>query len=66
MNLQEAKELHDLLFSFMGLFHEKFMFKFRRQFDATPWMKKNHVKIINILFQESPLISTEISKRLDI
>lgn len=66
MDLSKVKELHDLLFSFMGLFHEKFMIKFRQEALESSWLKKNHTKIISILYQHEPLTLTEIGKRLDI
>lgn len=66
MNFQEAKELHDLLFTFIGLFHEKFLLRFRRHYDDNPSIKKNHVKIISILYQHDHLTPTEIGKMLDI
>lgn len=66
MNQAETKELHDLLFSFMCLFHEKFISQFRVYYDAFPWMKKNHIKIVNTLSQHDYLTSTEIGKKLDI
>jgi DNA-binding MarR family transcriptional regulator len=65
MDYQEAKALHDLLFTFMGLFHEKFLIPFRRH-DSSSWMKKNHIKILNILDSQDYLTSTEIGKKLDI
>jgi DNA-binding MarR family transcriptional regulator len=66
MNYQEAKELHDLVFSFIGMFHEKISYRFRRYHEGIPWMKKNHIKIINLLYQHKHLTSTEIGKKLDI
>jgi DNA-binding MarR family transcriptional regulator len=66
MDFREAKELHDLLYAFMGMFHEKFILRFRRDYHGLPWMKKNHAKIINILYQHDHLTPTEIGKMLDI
>ncbi len=66
MNFQEAKELHNLLFSFIGMFHEKFLCRFRQHYDGNPRLKKNQVKIISILYQHDHLIPTEIGKMLDI
>lgn len=66
VDFREAKELHDLLFSFMGLLHEKFILRFRRKHSVWPWMKKNHAKIISILYQHEYLTSTSIGKMLDI
>ena len=66
MDFQETRELHDLLFTFMGMFHEKFLIRFRQEYDSLPWMKKNHAKIISILYQHNHLTSTEIGKMLDL
>jgi DNA-binding MarR family transcriptional regulator len=66
MNFQEAKELHNLLFTFIGMFHEKFLCRFRRHYGGNPRIKKNHVKIISILYQHDHLIPTAIGKMLDI
>lgn len=66
MNHQEARELNQLLFGFMGLFHEKFLIPFRQYDKDLPGMKKNHYKILGILFQHQFLTSTEIGRRLDI
>ncbi|WP_092469154.1 MarR family winged helix-turn-helix transcriptional regulator [Desulfotruncus arcticus] len=66
MNIQKTKELHDLLYAFMGMFHEKFLIRFRHEYDGLPWIKKNHAKIMNILYQHNHLTSTEIGKMLDI
>jgi DNA-binding MarR family transcriptional regulator len=66
MNLQEAKELHDLLFTLIGIFHKKFLSRYRRHYDGYPGIKKNHIKIISVLYQYDHLIPTEISKMLDI
>lgn len=66
LNRADAKELHDLLFTFMGQFHEKIILKFRQETVVPPWVKKNHAKIINILYQNDNLTLTEIGKRLDI
>lgn len=67
MNYQEAKELHDLLFTFMGLFHEKFICRFRGEYknDKLPILKKNHEKILNILYQNDHRTSTELARKLD-
>lgn len=66
MNFQEAKELHNLLFTFSGIFHKKFLSHYRRYYDCYPLLKKNHVKIISVLYQYEHLIPTEIGKMLDI
>lgn len=64
MDTEEAAELHFLLFSFMGLFHKKFLHQFRKKGDSE--LKKNHVKIISMLYQHRYLTSTEIARMLDI
>lgn len=66
MNFDRAKEIHDLLFSFMGLFHEKFLYRFRLETLCESSLKKNHMKIINILYQHDQITLTEIGKMLDI
>ena len=66
MNLDKAKEIHDLLFASMGLFYEKFFCRFRHEIICEPHLKKNDMKILNILYQHAPMILTEIGKRLDI
>lgn len=66
MNLAEAKEIHDLLFSFMGLFHEKYLKRFRQEHFNESCLKKNHIKILNVLYQDDCLTLTEIGKRLDV
>ncbi|HPZ42633.1 MAG TPA: MarR family winged helix-turn-helix transcriptional regulator [Bacillota bacterium] len=66
MNYQEAEELHDLLFTFFGIFHEKFLSRYRRYYECLPMLKKNHVKIISVLYQHKHLIPTEIGRLLDI
>lgn len=64
MSTDEAAELHFLLFSFMGLFHQKFLHRFRKKADCE--LKKNHVKILGMLYQHQELTSTEIARMLDI
>lgn len=66
MNMKEARELHELLFTMMGMFHEKFFRSFRQHCVGGSPMKKNHAKILGILYQHQPLIPTEIGKMLDI
>ncbi len=66
MNNDRAKEIHDLLFTFMGLFHEKFIYRFRQETDCEHTLKKNHSKILNILYQHDQITLTEIGKMLDI
>ena len=66
MNHQDAKEMHELFFSFVGLFHEKFLVRFRRRDPNLPGLKKNHFKIMGMLSQHEFLMSSEIGRRLDI
>jgi DNA-binding MarR family transcriptional regulator len=66
MDQQKAYELHDLLFSFTGLVHEKFMAGFRRQDAGFMGLKKNHFKILCILSGHQSLTSTEIGRMLDL
>jgi len=68
MSYQQTKELHDLLFCFMGMFHEKFIFRFRGEYkhEGLPTLKKNHQKILNVLYQQEHQTSTELGKKLDI
>ncbi len=66
MNHEETISLHTLLFSYMGMFHEKFLHRFRKNVESHSVLKKNQVKIISILYRFDNLTSTDISKRLDI
>lgn len=66
MHREEAAELHNLLFTFMGQFHEKFLHQFRKKNVVGYELKKNHVKIISMLYQHSDLTSTDIAKMMDI
>lgn len=63
---EESKIIYKHMMSFMGLFHEKFVQPFRCELAPQSNLKKNHFKIINILFLEKTLTLTEISKALDI
>jgi len=65
MDFDKAKKIHYLLFTFMGLFHEKIFIGFRQE-NCNTSLKKNHKKILNILYQHDKLTITEISKLLDI
>lgn len=60
------RELHDLLFSFVGLFHEKFLMRFRRHDSSLPGLKKNHYKILGMLHQHNYLISSDIGRMMDV
>lgn len=69
INFDTAKQIHNLLFTFMGLFHEKFLLRFRQEsheYTRLPCFKKNHMKILNVLYQGDLITLTEISKMLDI
>jgi len=66
MNYKDAKELHELMFRFMGLFHEKFLIRYRQHDPELPGLKKNHHKILGMLSEEEFLMSSEIGRRLDI
>jgi len=65
MDFDKAKQIHYLLFTFMGLFHEKVFLGFRQESNCDSSLKKNHKKILNILYQHDKLTITEISKLLD-
>lgn len=65
MTYEELRELHDLLFKTMGLFHEKFLCQFRKESQQYPGIKKNHTKIISFLYQNQILTATEIAKMLN-
>ncbi|MGI6553131.1 MAG: MarR family winged helix-turn-helix transcriptional regulator [Bacillota bacterium] len=62
----EAKELHLLLFSFLGIFHKKFLLPLRRRYDYCLPLKKNQGKVLHVLYQFDRLTPTELSKMLDI
>lgn len=66
MNFDRTKDIHDLLFTFMGLFHEKFLYRFRLETLCEPSLKKNHTKILSILYQHDQITLTEIGKMLDV
>lgn len=66
MNREETAEIHKLLFCFMGMFHEKFLHQFRKKKTAGHRLKKNHIKIISMLYQLRNLTSTDIARMLDI
>lgn len=65
MRYEELWELHDLLFYTMGLFHQKFLHRFRKESQKYPGLKKNHIKIIGFLYQHPFLTATEIAKMLN-
>ena len=66
MNREQALELHVLLFTFMGKFHEKFFMNYRQHLDLAIPLKKNQSKIISMLYHHNGLTSTEIAKMLNI
>lgn len=66
MNLDEAKQIHGLLYTLMGQLHEKVVIKSREESVFPAWVKKNHGKIINLLYQHESLTLTQIGKCLDI
>lgn len=66
MNHDNAKEIYDLMFNFMGLFREKFALRSRNDFRCIPCLKKNHIKILIILYKHEYITMTEIGKMLDI
>ncbi|NLL52418.1 MAG: MarR family transcriptional regulator [Peptococcaceae bacterium] len=66
MNYQEAKELHNLLFSFVGIFHDKFLHNCKPMKNRIPGLKKNHLKILHLLYENDRLTQTKIGKMLDI
>lgn len=65
MKYEELRELHDLLFKTMGLFHEKFLCQFSKESQQYPGIKKNHIMIIGFLYQNQVLTATEIAKMLN-
>jgi MarR family transcriptional regulator, organic hydroperoxide resistance regulator len=66
MDYNKAKKIHYLFFTFMGLFHEKFYYRFKQDTPSESFLKKNHKKIMNILYQYDQITLTEIGKLLDI
>jgi len=66
MDFDKAKQIHYLLFTFVGLFHEKVFVGFRQESHCDSSLKKNHKKILNILYLHDKLTITQISKLIDI
>jgi len=66
MNEEQALELHVLLFTFMGHFHEKFFVNYRQFLDFAFPLTKNQTKIISILYHHNGLTPTELARMLDI
>jgi len=65
MKYEELRELHDLLFSAIGLFHLKFLYRFRKESQQYPGIKKNHTKIIGFLYRHTILTATELAKMMN-
>lgn len=65
MNYEDLRELHDLIFGTMGLFHEKFLHQFRKRNQRYPGLKKSHTRIIGFLYRHQVLTATEMAKILD-
>ncbi len=65
MTYEESRELHDLLFKTMGLFHKKFLRRFCRESQKCPGLKKNHTIIIGFLYQNKILTATELARMLN-
>lgn len=66
MDREQALELHVLLFTFMGRFHEKFLVNYRKFLDSALPLKKNQSKIISMLYHHNGLTPTELARMLDI
>lgn len=66
MNKEQALEMHVLLFTFMGRFHEKFFMNYRQFLDSALPLKKNQTKIISMLYHRNCLTPTELARMLDI
>lgn len=66
MNIENAKEIYDLLLNFMGLFYEKIVLRSRHDSSCVPSLKKNQMKILSILYQHDQITLTEIAKMLNI
>lgn len=65
MEQEELRELHDLIFGSLGLFHKKFLNQFRKRNQRYEGLKKNHAKIIAWTYQHHVLTATEIAQMLD-
>lgn len=66
MNYDNAKGIYDLALNFIGLFREKIVLRSRSDFNCSPCLKKNHMKILSILYKHEYITMTEIGKLLDI
>jgi DNA-binding MarR family transcriptional regulator len=50
----------------MGLFHDKFLRNCKHQDKGPTELKKNHIKILHVLYENDKLTQTKIGKMLDI
>ena len=66
MDSRISHEIHELMFGFVSLFHQKLIPRFRRHDDELPGLKKNHFKILGQLFHHNSLTLTEIGRMLDL
>lgn len=66
MTLEEARELHIMLITVLGVFHGRFAVNFRNHSQFPPEVKKNLLKIINILYDVGQLTSTQLGQIMDI
>ncbi|MGE5396370.1 MAG: MarR family winged helix-turn-helix transcriptional regulator [Chitinophagales bacterium] len=66
MDYEETRELHNLLFTFSGLFYEKIFLRFRKDHFNYPDLKKNHIRILSVLSQFDNVTPTKLWKMLDI
>lgn len=66
MDAKKSKEMYNLLLAFLGLFREKILLHSRQDFNCDSCLKKNHMKIINILYLNDYMSLTEIAKMIDI
>ena len=66
MDSRISREIHELMFGFVSLFHQKLIPRFRRYDDELPGLKKNHFKILGQLFHHNSLTLTQIGRMLDL
>lgn len=66
MDEQKAKELHQLLFSLLGIFHKKILVTLRKDIQLEPKLKKNQAKVLHLLYLQTNLTPTEVGKMLDL
>lgn len=65
MQYKDLREIHDLMFSTMGLFHEKFLHRFPKDSGPSSGIKKNHRFLIGFLYQHPFLTATELAKAMN-